>query len=1173
MGAKQYNTSSDLYQPEKTTAYDTVDKVGVVKAFFKGVPSSRDSGYQFDPSYQPTTGETIVSTLSDFARSGTAVLAEWTPEYKQARASLDELRKTDPEAADQIEEASIGKKLSNEKLAIKGAAAAGEAALTFLPWFKFGRAGLAAAELGALGKTGRAAQLVSESSQITKNALKLGEGAIQGTRVEAAALSARLGAEEAVSNLGRAGKAFAQSPTLQKLYSGGLNGFLYGGLYGLHANDADWKKAMEGAAVGATFGAGLMGATSGLAFLGKYGGNKALEGFRFGADALGVARDTLGIPKLKDVLPQSWYSNIFSVGSTLKTYYGDIGENFLRMYKRASRIATSDLGKIQLAFIDNGLMKAPSGFGKAFNGVVFVGDDAERMLYYNQVLKGKGAYASKAVRDAAIAADPKLQFLDGTRKDYYVKSKEAGLFTDGLDPDTYLPQHTPVVELTKGERGARGKLLAAKSQAEREAIYAANDPMVKEMVENSVRYEKAFRTLEEAYKTYYDYADLVTGGSHTPMGDNAMLQRMVNRGEAKTIEEARGAIISDLKLLKASLTPEATSLDFKRKVNLPWYDPNPSRVMQQYTMDASMRIEMAKMFGIHDEVINEMIGKVKASLTGEVSADAAARSFEGLVRIVTGQVFYTQKTQRASAFLRAIQIPKLAFAPIMNLGQSLNTLLASDVGSVAHGLTTAFTAPEIRKAIERGVLMNQFVRQIFEHNGAGGGSKFTDAMLKYNGFTFTEMFNRIVGSSASDVWGEKNLSKLFADYGVIKSANELADTAQKQLTADGGSTLNVRSESPTSGYTYAPSKATETKVLATDFNQQHYVGFHNKYKKELGVKGNYLGIYRDGDNIVLDIVQNTDNIKEAVTGAKTGLQDSIYDVSNKDLIFNHEYETAYSNNQSPRQKQGGDLAGGAGSPKELSAPSITPERRAILDRIKAEQPTEYFALQELGIDVDSVIARGSMLPEDKALAAQTFVERTQFLANPSDLPAFASSPGGKIFSQFRTFTYQQARFVTDELKNNFSRALKSGSKEDWYRATRVPFILATVFPMTGEVLADVRSLITQEKRPTKFLDRYIADIFSAGTYGLFYDFATAAEAGKTANFFAGATGTDAIKYLEIIAKAPGQVLDGNTDKGLENLTKQLLRQTGVGRAVVNTVYPSSQPGKSSLKSLMDWAAD
>lgn len=949
LGSQQYDTPSDLYQPEKPVVLDNATpKVGIREAFIKGVPTNRDSGFEFNPSYEPTLGETLASTVTDFARSGAAVLAEWTPEYKTARASLDKLRQTDPEAADQIEEASIGKKLSNSKLAIKGAAAVGEAALTIAPWFKFGRAGLVVAETGLLNKTG-----------------------VVGTKI-------------------------ASSPTLQRLYSGGLNGFLYGGLYGLHAYDADWKEAVKSSALGAGFGIGAVGGISGLAFLGRYGGNKALEGFKFTGDVVGDIRKKVGIPTLAEALPQNWYANIFGVGSTIKKYYGDVGENFLRMYKNASRVATKDLGNIQLAFIDNGLMKPPTGFGKAFKGVEFVGDDIERMSYYNQVLKGLGAYSNKEARTAAIAADSKLQFLDGLRKDYYVKAKDVGLFKVGLDPETYLPKHTPIIELSST---ARTKLASAATPAEREVIYAANDAMVKEMVDNSVKYDKSFKSLDEAYATYYDYADAVRGGSHTPMGDNKMLQKMVADGKASNIEEARGKIISDLKMLKQSLTPDAASLDFEREVDLPWYDPNPARVMQQYTMDASMRIEMARTFGVNDQKIKEMIGSIKSSFNGEISADEAAVSFEKLVRTVTGQIFETQKEQRFSAALRALQIPKLAFAQIMNLGQSLNTLLASDLGSTMHGLTTAFTVPEIRNAIERGVLMNQFVRQIFDFNGAGGGGKFTDAMLKYNGFTFTEMFNRVVGSSASDVWAEKNLTKLLS----------------------------------------------------------------------------------------------------------------------------------------------------------------LPENKMKLSN-------EYAALRELGLDVDVIIKRGSFLPEDKAIAAQTFVETTQFLAHAYDLPAFASSSYGKVLFQFKTFTYQQARFVTNQLKNSFGRG-------DYKRGFRNLFILSTVFPMTGEILADVRSLITQEKRPTKFLDRYISDIFSAGTYGLFYDFYTSTLAGKSLESLAGPTLSDATKYLELVARAPGQITKGHGKTTLTNFSKQLLRQTGFGRVIVNSVYPSSYQGKTTLKSLIDWSAE
>jgi hypothetical protein len=1504
LGAKQYDTPSDLYQPPQNTAYDIAPpKVGVLGAFFKGLPNSRDSGYQYDPNYQPTIPETLASTVTQFARSGAAVLSEWTPEYQAARASLNELRKTDPNLADQIETSSIGQKLSNTKLAIKGAAAVGEAALTFAPWFKFGRAGLAAAETGLLSK------------------------------------------------IGVVGEKILASPTLEKLYSGGLNGFLYGGLYGLHANDADWEAAAKNAVMGGVFGTALMGTASSLAFLGKYGGNKALQGFDF-------LRDTaknLGVPSLAEILPEKWYANIFGVGSAMKKYYGDIGANFLDMYSRASKLATTDLGKIQLGFIDNGLMKAPFGLKwLAFRNIEYVGNDAERMLHYNQVLRGMGAYADSTARNAAIAADPKLQFLDGIRTYYGSAAKDVGVTNELLDVSTYLPKHTPVIELSKS---SRSQLANATTYAEKEAIYAANDPMVKEMVDNSVQYEQAFKTPVEAYKTYYDYADIVTGGSHTPMGDNAMLQKMVMDGKAATIEEARGKIISDLKLLKQSLTPDASSLDFKREVNLPWYDPNPSRVMIQYTLDASMRIEMAKMFGVNDEVINTMIGSVKKSLTGEVSADAAARSFEDFVRVVTGQVFRTQKEQRVSAFIRAIQIPKLAFAQIMNLGQSLNTLLASDLGSAMHGLTTAFTTPEIRKSIERGVLMNQFIRQVFDSNGAGGGSRLTDAMLKYNGFTFTEMFNRIVGSSASDVWGEKNLAKLLSDYGIkpgevgkdgatikpftdvlpltrfdnpkpgyeqytpdefiqagnykevvyessiptsggkvhpglgerpnyfshvrqsdlyetngqtrrlleIQSdlqqrgrlASELPDTVEKvkvgnrefevirnrfgtdekiikefsdfqmndlkskndmvsgngvgvtaldgktltrdeamsavqeaqkvlesrrteiaplekynkdfkahlrtfrefvkdakrdgkttlqfptgetamkieglgetsrwvsastrndlsaeglkvgdevtrvpiirgdvvrggavfnedkwiitevlgdgkfkavpksivdgamdtlrakktakglgfnekahldfvlsepminrmseafdisgkvdktqfvyrlnetrlpkeaekmglkvekiqtpegefwqtklpsvaqtlqktfDLTlAEGGATFTLNGELLKERYVYSPSKVTELAIPKEKFTLQHLLDYADKNFDELVREDRAIGNWEYKGDIYMDVVKGSNDLPGSLQEASGAEQIGIYDqVVKKTLIVKDELQK-YDTNTIIQTTQGrnkgavpsankGNLPGG-------SRP--TPELRAILEEIRADQPREYWALKELGVNPDEIIARGFMTPEEKAVAAQTFVERTQFLAHPSDLPYFASSPAGKTLFQFRTFSYQQARFVTDEIKNAFAR-------KDYARVFRNLLILSTVFPMTGEVLGDVKSLITQEKRPTKAFDRYISDVFSAGTYGLFYDFATSAEQGKTANFFLGAAPSDAIKYLEILAAAPAQIAGGHGNTALRNFSKQLLRQTGIGRVIVNSAYPSTQPGKSTLQSLMSWSGD
>jgi hypothetical protein len=1007
--------------------------------------------------------------------------------------------------------------------------------------------------------------------------------------------------------------------------------------------------------MGGVFGAGLMGMGSALSSAGRYSGNKALQALKVGGKALGSFND-----KLAEVLPAKWYSGVFSMETTMKKYYGEIGDNFVSMFKGASHDATKDLCKIQLSLIDQGLMEAPTGLKKSFPGVEFVGNNPELMSHYNSILRGKGVYADPLVRTQAINADSRLQYLDGLRKTYGAKSQEAGIVDSLLDLDTYLPKHTPVVEMTPKTRAA---LSTAATQAERETILSANDPMVKEMVEASVFTEKAFPTLDDAYQAYYDYADIVKGGSHTPLGDNKFLQKMMADGEAKTMEEAKGKVISDLKYRKQSLTPMAASLDFKRKVNLPWYDPNPSRVMPQYTFDASMRIEMAKKFGANDEVLHEMLGKIKGDLDRGVSAESAAKTFEDFVRQVTGQVNRSAGEEKISATLRALQVPKLAFAQVVNLGQSLNTLLASDFGSTMYGLTKAFKAENSRKAIERGVLLNNFVREIFSYNS--GGSKMAENLMKYSGFTYTEMFNRVIGSTAADMWSGKNLEGLMRKYGVaglseseqksvgkmlsdkaamekesllggVKVQGELFDEFRKlfpeeDFTAVAGNLgaakkrlaqldssigdksaklqkakdllekeLLAKSEPLTAAETAdlratiealrgeikageginigKPGEAEAAKVYSPEEQKSALDGvvqlkrakledviarLETKFDeaRALGTEPRdivtmHSEAARTPESLNQYVARVQDEIK-SIDSAMVGLQNELsdktrileaavdsYKISADRALANNPGGTKYDEFIAERKKNMGD----------------------VLGKMSVEQSREYAALKELDVPIDDIIARGFMTPEEKAVASQTFVERTQFLGRPIDLPYFASTPTGKVLFQFKTFAYQQARFVTKEMKDAFVR-------KDYSRVFRNILVLSTVFPMTGEVLSDVRSLITQEKRPTKAFDRYVSDIFAAGTYGLLYDFYNSAEGGRTAEMFLGATVGDAIKYLEATVKAPGQIISGKGGNTLTTFSKNILRQTGVGRIGVNTLFPTTIKGKSTLQSLNDWAAD
>ena len=63
-----------------------------------------------------------------------------------------------------------------------------------------------------------------------------------------------------------------------------------------------------------------------------------------------------------------------------------------------------------------------------------------------------------------------------------------------------------------------------------------------------------------------------------------------------------------------------------------------------------------------------------------------------------------------------------------------------------------------------------------------------------------------------------------------------------------------------------------------------------------------------------------------------------------------------------------------------------------------------------------IILKGKKLTaEQEVQAARNMVERTQFKVDAMDLPGWASSPGGKILAQFRTFSYNQSAFMAREI--------------------------------------------------------------------------------------------------------------------------------------------------------------
>lgn len=1353
MAGTPVESADDLYQTKRQTTgldnYSYKPKQGMMKAFFQGLPN--------DPEYQPSFGEAFAAGTTEFVRSGAEVATELLSDNrKDARASIEELRKTDPEFADELEMSTIGKKPTNTQLALRGTAAIGEGVLTVLPFFKAGRLAIGA-----------------------------GEAAL-------------------ISKMGKAGKVLAGSPSLKTIFTGSLYGSIYGGTYGVHTgeefNDVLKDMAWGGAAGGAIGGLGVF---AGKAYTTTKAGGKAL-----GRLAVSVTPDWV---KQGKFIPEF----LRSTGYRLEQGFGDVGKNFMKMYNSAVKLGSLDLGRIHLSMVDNGLIEPPPMAKKYFKNTEYVGDNVELMNEYNRILRGKGMYADPIVRADKIASDPRLTYLDELRKWYGTTAQREGVVENLLDLDTYLPKYTQEILL---KNTLAEKLAGATSQAEREAIYASNNDIVREMVENSVYNEKAFRSLEESYKAYYDYVDFVEQGGRVKLNDNSFLRKMVMDGQASTIEQAAGKLLEDMKWRKKSLTPMATSLDFKRNVDLPWYDPNPARVMPSYAVDAAMRLSMAKTFGKNDEAISQMIGSISKDPLRGAKAVSDAKKFERLVRTVTGQIERNPQAERVSQFLRALNVPKLVFAQVLNIGQNLNYLLATDFNSTMHGLQVIFREDSMRKALESGVLVNNLLREVFEYSTGGG--RLADKILKYSGFTWTEMFNRATGSVVAERWAVRNYSKFMKELGlselgeaeqksvikmlndkkmlekrvldtaietqkqffeeyqkifpddnfiasagnigvarkrlaklesdvmpkieklqkarqvlqdelvnesmpltdqyvddlqqsiemlrgaisqssegstalpieaivpekvysgedvgaaidgavnlrreqlasilakledkftevramgtmggdvpkpivpkdptsqdlgqylagvngdikaidsaIISLQNELADKssllegvidsyqiAEKRAAKDfpeglaydkfiekrrtetdkrllskqaeritkknGGVTITLDGDAPQNGYVFSKRKDTEAVKPLEEWVAEDVDSYVDKYFDLLSEDNAHLGIWVDDGNVYMDVSTVLPDKTQALIEARNADQIGIFDLNNFETLYTKDYEKIISDALNQGQVQGAAQSGAEGAAIEKGVAQKGQQIKYEKAESASKLTIEEQALRELGIDVDEAKIRGFLAPDDFVYAAQALVDKTQFSGRASELPAMASTPMGKIIFQFKTFAYQQTKFMAKELK----RDAVSNPK----RFMRSLLILGTVFPMTGEVLGDIRSLMTQEKRPTRAFDRYMSDLAGAGAWGLAFDFWNSAEHGKTMEFFAGVTASDAVKYLEQVGVP---LVKGEGGKAMRNFTKQALRQTGVGRPFVNMAFPSTTPGKTMASSILDWSMD
>ncbi len=220
--------------------------------------------------------------------------------------------------------------------------------------------------------------------------------------------------------------------------------------------------------------------------------------------------------------------------------------------------------------------------------------------------------------------------------------------------------------------------------------------------------------------------------------------------------------------------------------------------------------------------------------------------------------------------------------------------------------------------------------------------------------------------------------------------------------------------------------------------------------------------------------------------------------------------------------------------------------------------------QELGIDPEALAKRGAPTGDEILMAAKRFSDTTQFRADAQDLPFFASTSTGKVFFQFKQYIYGQTRLLHREILQEF--------KEGRYgRGVRSLLVLAAVFPMAGEVIQDIRSLLTGRNRPGfgQPLARYMDSIGATGALGVLDSIMSSARYGRVAEWISGPTVGQAATVIEDAAK------DVQNGKILSEPRKSLLLKEAfrniplAGPLLVNRVFPytgvnlKGKPGESA----------
>ena len=372
--------------------------------------------------------------------------------------------------------------------------------------------------------------------------------------------------------------------------------------------------------------------------------------------------------------------------------------------------------------------------------------------FYNQAVKTAPEIpisgVSERVQKAAIVARDIYDTYGGL-------GAEEGVLVGKRE--NYMNHIIPTPSRVISSQATLDKLATAKTIAERETILLS-DKYKRSYLLNATKKLNAFASVSDANEVLESWGQWVLDGGRYSKRSEKFISWLMNSERVTTLKEAQvlaSGAFSDL--VKPALEPISGFLERHRDINFPFFNPDPRIALPAYIVDVSGRLAYLKHFGKGG--MATLLKDIETT-QGAQQMNKAELYVRNILNTTKKSVLYGEEKGIAS-FLRGIQTPKLSFSAITNLGQNLNTLLSSDMRSLGYGLKIAFTDKGFQEAMKSGAVLQSVMHKVLGYSG--GGTRFADAILKYSGFSWSEMFNRIVAANAGGRYFEAQ-AKLLAKF-------------------------------------------------------------------------------------------------------------------------------------------------------------------------------------------------------------------------------------------------------------------------------------------------------------------------------------------------------------------------------------------------------------------------